>query len=99
MAAYRIEFTEDAKIDLSYYTAYERKTVVSAIRAQLTYEPTVETANRKHLYQHRIATWELRTGKYLSFYEVDAVALLVVIVAVGHKIHNRLFIRGKEVKL
>lgn len=95
MAPYRIEFTEDAKLDLSYYTAYERKVIVSALREQLTYQPSVETANRKHLYQHPIATWELRTGKYRSFYETNEMALLVVIVAVGHKISQPVVYSGQ----
>ena len=48
---------------------------------------------------HPIATWELRSGKYRCFYEVDEVMREVVIVSVGHKIHDWLFIRDVEVKL
>jgi hypothetical protein len=29
---YRIEITEDAKIDLSFFSAYEQKIIVTAIR-------------------------------------------------------------------
>ena len=46
MESYRIDVTEEAKLDLSHYTAFERKLVVSQIREQLTQEPLIETKNR-----------------------------------------------------
>ncbi len=97
MAVHKIEVTEDAKLDLDFYSAAERKTVVSEIRIQLAHEPTVETRNRKKLRDNPLATWELRVGRYRVFYEVDEVTVVVTIVSVGHKEHNKLFIRGKEV--
>ena len=96
MASYRIDVTEEAKIDLSHYTAFERKLVVSEIREQLTHEPLVETKNRKSLRDTPIASWELRIGKYRVFYEVNEPAQMVSIVSVGHKEHNILLIGGKE---
>jgi len=78
---------------------YTLKLIISAIRQQLTFQPTVGTLNRKQLRMHPIATWELQSGKYRCFYEVDEVMREVVIVSVGHKIHDRLFIRDVEVKL
>jgi mRNA-degrading endonuclease RelE of RelBE toxin-antitoxin system len=99
MAAYQIEFTEDARTDLSYYTAFERKAIVSEIRDQLTYQPLIETRNRKPLRDNPIAPWELRVDKYRVFYEVDEHGRSVNIVAVGHKDHEALLIRGKKVAL
>ena len=99
MAEYHIEVTEAAKTDLSYYNAFERKLLVSEIRVQLTHQPLVATGNRKALRENPIATWELRVGKYRVFYDVDESALWVTVVAVGHKEHNALMIRGKEVRL
>ncbi len=99
MASYRIEVTEEAKGDLSYYTAFERKLIVSEIREQLTHQPHVETKNRKPLRDSPLASWELRVSKYRVFYEVDEVASTVSVVSVGHKEHNVLLIRGKEVQL
>lgn len=99
MAAYQIEVTEDARIDLSYYSVFERKIITSEIRVQLTHKPLVETKNRKPLRDNPIASWELRVGKYRVFYEVAEAVRIVAIVAVGHKEHNVLLIRGKEVKL
>jgi mRNA-degrading endonuclease RelE of RelBE toxin-antitoxin system len=99
MASHRIEFTEEAKLDLFYYTAYERKLIVSEIRAQLTDQPKVETKNRKLLRDNPVAAWELRIGKFRAFYEVDDASLMVRVVSVGHKAHNVLLIRGKEVPI
>ena len=99
MAAYRIEVTEEAKSDLNHYTAFERKLIVSQIREQLSEQPNVETKNRKQLRDNPISSWELRVGRFRVFYEVDVVGKIVVIVSVGHKDHNILVIRGKEVRL
>jgi mRNA-degrading endonuclease RelE of RelBE toxin-antitoxin system len=99
MASYGIDVTEEAKMDLSYYTAFERKLVVSGIREQLTHQPLLETKNRKSLRDNPIASWELRVGKYRIFYEVNEPAQSVSIVSVGHREHNTLFIRGQEVQI
>jgi mRNA-degrading endonuclease RelE of RelBE toxin-antitoxin system len=73
--------------------------MVAAMRAQLSDSPAVETRNRKRLRDNPIARWELRSGHYQIFYEIDETAWQVTIVVVGHKDHNRLFIRGEEVQL
>ena len=99
MESFRIDVTEEAKVDLSHYTAFERKIIVSEIREQLTHQPHAETKNRKPLRDNPLASWELRVGKYRVFYEVDETARAVSIVSIGHKEHNVLWIRGKEVQL
>lgn len=99
MVEYQIEVTEEAKTDLYYYTASERKNVAKEIRTQLTNQPLIETKNRQKLRDNPIAPWELRSGKYRIFYEVDETSRKVAIVAIGHKEHNILMIRGKEVKI
>jgi hypothetical protein len=43
MAEYQIEFIEDAKHDLSFYTAHDRKIIISEIRMYLMHQPLVET--------------------------------------------------------
>jgi mRNA-degrading endonuclease RelE of RelBE toxin-antitoxin system len=73
--------------------------MAAAMRAQLSDLPAVETRNRKRLRDNPVARWELRSGHYRIFYEVDETARQVIIMAVGHKEHNRLFIRGQEVQL
>jgi mRNA-degrading endonuclease RelE of RelBE toxin-antitoxin system len=99
MEAYQVELAEEAKIDLSSYNAYERKTIVSAIRDQRTNQPTDVTRNRKRLRDNPIARWELRVDKYRVFYEVQEESRLVTVVAVGYKDHESLFIRGERIQL
>jgi len=59
----------------------------------------VETKNRKKLRENPLAPWELRAGKYRIFYQVDDASHMITIVAIGHKEHNMLLIRGKKVKI
>ena len=99
MAKHKIEFTDDAKVDFSFFTAFERKIMLDNIKRQLTYEPLVETKNRKNLGDNPISPWELRIGKYRVFYEVIENRVTVSVVAVGSKQHNILYIRGEEVRL
>ncbi len=55
MAEFQIEITEEARTDLSCYTAFERKIIATAIRDQLTHQPLQETRNRKALRENPIA--------------------------------------------
>jgi mRNA-degrading endonuclease RelE of RelBE toxin-antitoxin system len=71
------------------------------IEAQLLHEPNVETRNRKPLKRPMAigADWELRLGpdnRFRVFYQVNAEAREVRVLAVGVKDRNRLFFAGKE---
>jgi len=71
------------------------------IKEQLTDAPTDETKNRKPLEPPAPfdASWELRCGpknRFRVFYEVDSVALQVLILAIGIKDRNRLLIGEEE---
>lgn len=96
---YEIEYTRDAFEDLSDFKKYEQQIIVSAIEEQLTWQPILETRNRKPLRYNEMSQWELRIGKYRVFYDVDMAANSVTIKAVGEKRHNQLFIRGRKFKL
>jgi len=95
---YILDITDEAKEDLRYYKAYERKIVVNEITIQLPEQPDTETNSRRLLRDNPIARWEWKIGKYHAFYEVDVRGKSVSIVSVGHKEHNVLFIQGKAVK-
>jgi len=43
-----------------------------------------------------VAGWELRAGKFRVLYNVDEEAELVRVEAVGFKIRNLLFVRGRR---
>jgi mRNA-degrading endonuclease RelE of RelBE toxin-antitoxin system len=99
MAKFHIDFTEEARIDLKWFSASERKMIIDEIKRQLSDQPAVGTRNRKMLRDNPLARWELRVGKFRVFYEVREGDLTVTVGAVGSKRHNRLFIRGGEVRL
>ncbi|MEN8219624.1 MAG: type II toxin-antitoxin system RelE/ParE family toxin [Pseudomonadota bacterium] len=99
MSSYTIEWTENAKVDLSFFTAFERKIIVTRLKEQLLYEPLKETKNRKKLRDNPIASYELRIGRYRVFYDVVGDTITINIVSVGKKEHNVLYIRDKEVKI
>jgi len=90
--------TPSADGDLNYYRTFEQRVIVDAIRVHLATDADVETSRRKRLTQHPIASWELRVGKFRVFYELEEPST-VNIVAVGHKEHNQLVMRGKRVEL
>ncbi len=93
---YEIEFTPEALEDLKSFRKFEQNEIVDGVETQLTYEPTVETQQRKQLRPNEIAEWELRIGKFRVFYNVEEEVLLVSVEAVGFKVGNLLFIRGEK---
>jgi mRNA-degrading endonuclease RelE of RelBE toxin-antitoxin system len=96
---FQIEFTSDAVDELRTFRKSEQRTIFDQIGEQLSYEPEVDTRNRKKLRPNDVAKYELRIGKYRVFYDVDEQAQTVKIEAIGYKEGNRLFIRGKEYAL
>jgi len=76
----------------------------STIEQQLTFEPSMETRNRKPLKRPVIfmATWEIRFGpqnQFRVFYDVDLDQSTVLILAIGTKHGNRVRIGGEEIEL
>ncbi len=95
---YNIEFGQSASDDLNYYEKYDQKIIVKTILEYLKTDANIESRKRKHLRPNPIAPWELRVGKYRIFYEI-AESQIVKILAVGHKEHNELFVRGRKVEI
>jgi len=86
-------------IDVKHHSLIREK-----IREQLLFEPERETANRKPLRQPAAfgATWEIRFGpenRFRVLYDIDQEARVVIILAIGEKLRERLFIGGEEVEL
>jgi mRNA-degrading endonuclease RelE of RelBE toxin-antitoxin system len=74
------------------------------INEQLTHTPSDQTRNRKPLHEPApfAATWELRCGpnnRFRVFYDVDATAHEVHVLAIGVKDRSRLLIGGEEYEL
>lgn len=91
MSAFAIEVTDLAVKELRELRAFDRRSILDAIRQQLTYEPTVTTRNRKRLealvpnFEAVPPIWELRVGNYRIFYDVDEIEQIVYVRAIRYK--------------
>ena len=95
---YEVKFVRSADGDVARYAAHERRLILDGIGRYLEVDADVETRRRKHLRPNPLAPWELRMGAYRVFYEIRDNSVARVL-AVGHKEHNDLYIRGKKVEL
>lgn len=93
-----IRLTDSAIEDLDYFRKNERQIISDGIAMFLTHDANVASRRRKPLRPNQISQWELRLRNYRVFYDFEEGGG-VKVVAVGHKEHNVLFIRGKEVEL
>ena len=95
---FTIRLTDRSVEDLDFFRKNERRIIADGIAEFLTHDADVETRRRKRMRPNPLAPWELRIGDYRVFYDVEK-DNDVKIVAVGHKEHNDLFIRGEKVDL
>ena len=97
---YVIEYSPDAVEHLEALKAREQAIVVDALDEQLTYQPTIETRNRKPMRPNPVAPWELRVGVMRVYYDVaEEPEQTVFIRAIGVKRRNRVWIGGEEIAL
>jgi mRNA-degrading endonuclease RelE of RelBE toxin-antitoxin system len=68
---FEIELTDQAIEDLQWFKKHEQNVIIDGIEANLCYEPTTETRNRKRLRPNDTAEWELRLGAYRVLYNVE----------------------------
>jgi len=94
---YHIKIKPGAEGDLNYYNPYIQRLIAEAISDQLQNDADIQKKKKKKLRDNPIAPWELKIGDYRVFYEIDRET--VIVLAVGHKEHNSLFIRGKKVEI
>jgi mRNA interferase RelE/StbE len=95
---FELKFTGSADSDIDVYTAREQRIIFDAISAFLEVDADVPTKRRRQLRPNPLAPWELRIGDYRVFYEIRE-ERIVRVLAVGHKEHNVLFIRGRRVEI
>ena len=98
MAKYDVELVPSAEEDLKYYRVPEQRLIIKAILTYLEEEADIPTRKRKQLRENPVAPWELRVGKCRVFYKVSK-NQEVKVLAIGHKRHNELLIRGEKVEL
>jgi mRNA-degrading endonuclease RelE of RelBE toxin-antitoxin system len=77
----------------------ERRTVLDRCEALLERDPARPTRNVKVLRANPLARYELRLGYLRVFFEIEEDTANVLVLAVGRKEGNRLWIAGEEVAL
>ena len=95
---FEVKLVPSADGDLDYFKAHEQKAIIDAISKFLEVDADVETKRKKRLRPNPLAPWELRIGDYRAFYEIKG-DRLVRVLAIGHKQHNELFIRGERIEI
>lgn len=96
---WQIEFTPEAAEDLRLFRKFDQRQIVDAIEGQLPNQATEPSRNRKRLRPNQLAEWELRSGDFRVFYDVDAESDVVKIEAIGYKDGDKLFVHGEEYEL
>jgi mRNA-degrading endonuclease RelE of RelBE toxin-antitoxin system len=95
---FEVRFVQSADQDLEFYSAREQRIILDAIADFLEADADVEGKRRKQLRPNPVAPWELRIGDYRVFYEIRDTGLVRVL-AIGHKVHNELVVRGQRVEI
>lgn len=96
---FAVVFSPRARDHLEAQRKHDQQILVDAISLQLTHAPDDPTRNRKQLEDNPLAPWELRVGNFRVFYDVHRSERVVVILAIGEKVHNILKIGGEEIQL
>ncbi len=95
---FEIQFSPHAREHVKALRKRDQQIILEAISVNLQHQPDIQTRNRKRLEENPLAPWELRIGDFRVFYDVDLAKSLVVIVAVGKKKHNELWIGNEKVE-
>lgn len=95
---FEVRFVPSADQDLEFYTVREQRIILDAIAEFLESDANVESKRRKQIRPNPLAPWELRIGDFRVFYEISTEGFVRVL-AIGHKVHNELFVQGKRVEI
>ena len=99
---YDIVFDEEAYEYLNAVESKYHRLILETIESQLSFEPNVQTRNRKALSEPSVfgVAWEIRFGKpdnrFRVFYRVDEEAYVVYILAILVKKNNKLYLGDRE---
>lgn len=92
-------YSEEARKHLRQMSGRERQTVLDRCEASLQRDPARPTRNLKELRPNPLARYELRLGNLRVFFEIEEDAASVIVLAIGRKEGDRLWIGGEEVAL
>ena len=94
---FEVKLVPSADQDLESYTVREQRIILGGVAEFLEVDANRESKRRKQMRPNPLAPWELRIGDYRVFYEIREESVRVL--AIGHKVHNELFIRGQKVEI
>jgi len=92
--AWKLRWIPTAKEEFDALRVFDARIIVAAIKANLTFQPNVESENRKMLeglvapWTSDAPTWELRVRAFRVFYDLDEESQEVRIRAVRRKTHG-----------
>ena len=93
---YHIVYADEISSHIRALTARQRAIVFDEINQQLSYEPAVETRNRKSLRPKYTCLMGAARGRFAVYYDVqEAPEQQVNVAAIGIKVRNRVLIAGK----
>lgn len=95
---FTVHLVPSADQDLDGYRAREQRIILDAIAKLLVTDADKESKKRKRLRANPLAPWELRIGPFRVFYEIRP-GRQVRVLAVGHKQHGDLIVRGQRFEL
>lgn len=96
----KYELTEDARQNWLYFDVYARRIILDGLRVQLVEsDPEEETWHKGRLKTPvAAATHKVDIEKWRAFYLVERTAssVMSIVVLIGEKRGNKLFVKGKE---
>lgn len=93
-----LEFSDRAGENLKGFRKRDQQIVLDARDVRWTSEPDRPTRNRKTLEEDPLAPWELRAGDSRIFFDIAEEQTIVIILAIGRKVHNTLVLGGEEIE-
>jgi len=92
-----VKLKESVIEDLRWFGKKDHRRLLSEIETRLSADPLAESRNLKTLRPNPVAQRELRLfGKYRVLFNVDEKLQEIVVMLVGEKRGNSLFVRGEE---
>ena len=97
MAAWTVSLRKSVIDDLRALGHKQGRTVLKEATARLSSEPLATTRHLKSLRPNPVAHRELRLfGRYRVLFSVDEPEMAVIIVLIGEKRGNSLYVQGKR---
>ena len=96
--AYTIVYSREAERQFKALGSRTERAIKKKVTRYLSHQPDQAGNRRKRLRPNALAEWELRLDDWRVLYNIFEDEEEVLVVAVGEKRHEKLYIDGEEVK-